>query len=203
VTSSFCAAEQRNTLHALLTLLHTHFQKEEEKLLPLLQQHLAPEEFSTLLAEAHQVEREGKPSDINRFLDADHRRMDRIVEAFAVLKHVALRQAKTLFTHSKHGLLRHMNWEEDLLFPAFEAKTQRHDHGPTAAVRQEHTQIKAALARIEQLLDAGELQAIDVAEQELGGLLTAHNQKEEQILYPLINQSLSASERKELLDKLG
>ena len=36
----------------------------------------------------------------------------------------------------------------------------------------------------------------------LFSVLAVHNKKEELILYPMINQSLSAPERKEMLDKL-
>jgi iron-sulfur cluster repair protein YtfE (RIC family) len=195
-------AEQKNTLHALLTLVHAHFQKEEDKLIPLLRRYLTPEAFGALIEEAHKIEQAMKPSDIKRFMDTDHRRVDRILEEFSMLKHRALSQARTLFTHSKSGLLRHIVWEEDLLFPSLEVKTGMHGTGPTAVMRQEHAQIKAALERIEQLLNAGELKAIDTAEQELVSLLTVHNQKEERILYPMMNQSLSAQERYELLENM-
>jgi iron-sulfur cluster repair protein YtfE (RIC family) len=195
-------AELHNSLHSLLTLFRVHFHKEEDVLIPLLRRHLTPEEFGTLIEETHQIEQTGKPSDVKRFMDADHRRIDRILEEFSILKRRVLSQARMLFTRSKNGLLRHVAWEEELLFPAFEEKTNLRDTGPTVVMRQEHAQIKAALERIEQLLNAGELTAIDTAERELVSILTVHNQKEERILYPMINQSLSVPERKELLDKL-
>lgn len=135
-------------------------------------------------------------------MDADHRRVDRILEEFSLLKRRVLSQARALFTRSKNGLLRHIAWEEELLFPVFEEKTKIRDTGPTVVIRQEHAQIKATLERIEQLLNAGELTAVDTAERALVSILTVHNQKEERILYPMINQNLLAQERKELLDKL-
>ncbi len=108
--------EQHNTLAALLSLIQSHFRKEEDVLIPRLRQHLALEEFSVLIEEAHQIERTEKPSDIRRFMDADHRRVDRILEEFSLLKRRALQQMKAVFTRSKYGLSRHIAWEEELLF---------------------------------------------------------------------------------------
>lgn len=192
----------RNTIAALLVLLRMHFNAENDPLLPILRRHLPPDEFSALLQEAHRLEHAGKPSDLGRFLLADHHRVDRIVREFPLLKQLVLHRAQTAFTHSKHALLRHLAWEEETLFPMLEEKRQRSDAEVTIAIRQEHTQMRKTLERIEQALHAGELSALDTAERELSDLLARHNQREEQALYPLINQNLSAQEREALLDKL-
>jgi len=195
-------AEFQKTLHSLLQLIHEHFQQEEDVLTPLLQQHLSPEEFGTLIEEAHKVERQAKPSDIQRFMGADHRRIDRLIEMFSAHKGSDLTQATVLFTRARAALLRHIRWEEELLFPALEDKTHLHETGPTIVMRQEHVHIKAVMEQITGVLEAGASARLETAEQELTGTLAVHNRKEEMILYPMINKSLSASERSEFLDKL-
>jgi iron-sulfur cluster repair protein YtfE (RIC family) len=194
--------EVQRVLHALLTFIHAHFHKEEELLIPLLRKYLTGDEFGTLIEETHKVERDVRPSDIKRFMDVDHRRIDRIIEAFSTLKRSDFGKAVALFARGKTGLLQHIRWEEDLLFPAFEEKTNMHDSGPTMVMRQEHAQIKAVLERIDGLLAAGKLNDCEPVTQELTSTLAMHNQKEELILYPMINRSLSAQERTELLNKM-
>jgi hemerythrin-like domain-containing protein len=192
----------RNTIAALLVLLRTHFSTENDSLLPKLQRYLSPDEFRALLEEAHRLEQAGKPSDLGQFLQADHHRVDRIVQEFSLLKQLVLHRAQTAFTHGKHALLRHLTWEEDLLFPLFAEKIQGGDTGLTTEMRQEHAQLKAILEHIEHALQAGEVGALDVAERELVGLLVRHKRKEEEAFYPLINQRLSAQERETLLNRL-
>lgn len=196
-------AEFQKTSHSLLKLIHEHFQKEEDVLTPLLQQHLSPEEFGTLIEEAHKVERQAKPSDMQRFMSADHQRIDRLIEMFSAHKGSDLTQATVLFTRAREALLRHIRWEEDLLFPAFEDRTRLRETGPTVIMRQEHVRIKAAMEQIAGMLEVGASAGLETVEQELAGVLTVHNRKEETILYPMINKSLSAAERSELLDKMG
>lgn len=192
----------REVLHCVWELIQKHFQKEEAVLIPLLQKSETPEGFRALIEEAHGVEDELRPSDIKRVMDTDHRRIDRILAALSVVPPSDLGQATTLLNRGRAGLLRHIYWEEDLLFPAFEAKTKTHDTGPTAVMRQEHVQIKAAMERIAGSLDAGDWAGTSAAEEELRHILTIHNQKEERILYPLINKSLSTQERQDILTKM-
>jgi iron-sulfur cluster repair protein YtfE (RIC family) len=196
-------SELQNVLHSVLALIHEHFQKEEEVLIPLLRQHLTAAEFGAQIEEAHKREHERKPSDIKRFMDVDHRRVDRILTTFSALKRGDLAKASALFTRGREDLLRHIFWEEEMLFPAFEEKTNLRDSGPTVVMRQEHSQIRAGLEKIKDLLDDGKLADLDTAEQELAKILAVHNKKEELILYPMINKNLSSSERKELLMRMG
>lgn len=192
----------QNVLRSLVELIHAHFQKEEDALIPLLRQHLTSAEFGLLIEETHRKERDLKLSDIQRFMAIDHCRVDRLLKDFSTLRRRDVKRAAAAFASGKERLLRHIVWEEDLLFPAFEDKTGLHDSGPTLVMRQEHAQIKAALERMTALLEAGTEAEFDVVERELVGVLTAHNKKEETILYPMLNQSLSAQGRNDLLEKM-
>ncbi len=87
------------------------------------------------------------------------------------------------------GVLEHFAVEEDALFPAFEARTGMTE-GPTRVMRSEHEQMRELM---QALLDAaahadGDTFA-DTAETLLI-LMQQHNMKEENILYPMCDQTV-------------
>lgn len=97
-----------------------------------------------------------------------------------------------LLTKKFHQAMQlHFTQEEDKLFPAFEKATGMHE-GPTMVMRQEHLQIRELL---DELLKAT---ADENSDRYLGLTATLqifmqqHNMKEEQILYPMIDQQCSA-----------
>lgn len=124
------------------------------------------------------------------FMSKDHDRLDGIFIAFQKNKTENLEQAKTLFSSFESGLRRHIVWEEEILFPAFEEQTGMKNMGPTAVMRMEHHKIKEFLDQIGQKLQDNDIHTGD-AEESLIGVLTSHNDKEEKILYPWIDRSLS------------
>lgn len=71
--------------------------------------------------------------------------------------------------------------------------------GPTAVMRMEHQQIKQLLKTIGERIgspDTGE------SAKNLVEVLMVHNQKEENILNPWLDQSLAEGERSALLDRI-
>ena len=124
----------------------------------------------------------------------DHDRLDQLLEAYRQLKRVDFPRAKQAFREFKFGLQRHIIWEETVLFPLFEEKTGLRDRGPTAVMRAEHREIGR---RLEALHDKVRRQDVDSEpdEQALLDALSAHNQKEEIVLYPAIDRLSSAEER--------
>lgn len=73
------------------------------------------------------------------------------------------------------------------------------DSGPTAVMRMEHRRIKNFLEEIHKKVLAGELEGIATAETGLLEVLRSHNQKEEHVLYPAIDNFVSEQEREEAL----
>jgi iron-sulfur cluster repair protein YtfE (RIC family) len=128
---------------------------------------------------------------ITQYYADDHDRLDGLFGQFQALKQSDKAKALDFFRQFKAGLERHILWEEEILFPTFEAKTGMHGGGPTAVMRSEHVQIR----RILDLVAAKEGDGTDAAEKELLDVLGAHNWKEEQILYPSIDQQVSLEER--------
>ena len=123
---------------------------------------------------------------------ADHDRLDALFTEFQALKRKDPPAAKEMFKAFLKCLTRHIVWEEDVLFPQFEAKTGMRDSGPTAVMRMEHRQIKAHLDAIHEKVRVADPDS-DAAEAALLRVLADHNMKEERILYPAIDNGLDAA----------
>ncbi|MFI5304297.1 MAG: hemerythrin domain-containing protein [Nitrospiria bacterium] len=134
-------------------------------------------------------------------MSKDHDRLDGIFSAFQKTKAENLDQAKKSFANFESGLLRHIVWEEEILFPAFEVQTGMKNMGPTAVMRLEHLKIKELLDQISQKLQYINIHTGDV-EESLIYVLKLHNDKEEKILYPWIDQSLSEESLTEMIVKM-
>ena len=138
---------------------------------------------------------------ISGFFQHDHDRLDALLQSFQTLKRQNVLKAKEAFTQFKSGLERHIQWEENLLFPLWEEKTGMSDGGPTFVMRHEHRRIEEQLQAIDR--NVTEEQADDAqAEQALLALLAAHNLKEERVLYPAIDQVITAEECRNILKKI-
>ena len=136
------------------------------------------------------------------FMGKDHDRLDKLFKRFKDLKIVDTRKAASLFSNFRTGLQRHIAWEEEILFPLFETKTGMRQTGPTAVMRTEHRQIKGFLERIHIKISAGETGGLDALEKDLVEVLSAHNEKEENVLYPWIDDSLSGIEMEDVLSRM-
>lgn len=127
---------------------------------------------------------------VMEFMGKDHDRLDKIFESFQNTNNLPE------FEEFNRGLRRHIVWEEETLFPLFEEKTGMLNAGPAFVMRQEHMQIKEILDKINSGQNSAELQ------KDLLHVLTHHNMKEENMLYPWIDNSLSDDERIKVLAKL-
>ena len=133
-------------------------------------------------------------SSIAQYYEQDHDRLDELFKRFRILKTANPPEAEACFLEFQASLLRHIVWEEEILFPLFEAKTGMLGMGPTHVMRFEHQQIKGLLEAIRKSLQQGCVS--DTEEQALVELLDAHNHKEEHILYPAIEAQLTERERR-------
>ncbi len=138
---------------------------------------------------------------ILEFMGEDHDRLDKTFEEFRKIRVNNIAQAALLFHEFKTGLLRHIVWEEEILFPIFEEKTGMHDSGPTAVMRMEHRKIQEFLESINNKIGNGDgdIESLEIS---LIGVLTEHNIKEEKILYPWIDQEASDQDKKEAFTKM-
>ena len=85
----------------------------------------------------------------------------------------------------------HFRTEEEALFPAFEAATGMAG-GPTQVMRYEHAQMRDLLDQMRAAGDKRDDGAFAGAAETLLILMQQHNMKEENILYPMCDQTLRA-----------
>jgi iron-sulfur cluster repair protein YtfE (RIC family) len=135
------------------------------------------------------------------FMRKDHDRLDNIFISIKEIKLSSLEKAKSLFIEFETGLLRHIVWEEEILFHSFEAETGMRHGGPTAVMRTEHQQIKGLLQQIRRKLEINDIQTED-EERSLFQILNSHNIKEETILYPWIDRTLGEETRQDMISKM-
>lgn len=115
-------------------------------------------------------------------LELHHRRLDGMLDRVEMAAEIgSWSEARSSFARFQTELEEHMRLEEDLMFPLFELF--RLSGGPAAARRAEHEQIRGLLGSFEAALR--DEQPIDEPAGALEALLSAHNAKEERIVYPL------------------
>lgn len=130
----------------------------------------------------------------------DHARIDAFEQAaFAARAAGDPEAARALFERFARNLFRHIGFEEDLLFPALESAAGLPRHaGPTAVMRAEHIEIRAAVQLIRAAIGDPSAEAVRLRER-LHGTLGPHGVKEERILYPMIDRVLSGPGSDELV----
>ncbi|MFQ5428275.1 MAG: DUF2249 domain-containing protein [Thermodesulfobacteriota bacterium] len=140
--------------------------------------------------------------DVTDYMQEDHRRLDKILETFQKAREGGeWEKALGAFLEFDLGLRRHIQAEEEVLFPLFEEKTGMTDGGPTFVMRMEHTDIKDTLQRILTATVAKDGEAAAGATEMLINTLTDHNMKEEHILYPESDSFFSEAERQDFINK--
>jgi len=137
------------------------------------------------------------------FMSVDHDRLDNKIRMYSKEKLLDIERAESFFLSFKSELERHIIWEEDILFPVFERKTGIKDGGPTSVMRMEHTQIKDHLQEIKRKLHTKKIQNPCKEEVALFKVLESHNQKEENILYPGIDNLTSEQEKQQMIKQMS
>ncbi len=130
-------------------------------------------------------------STIKEFLAADHTKCDEIFADMEAKAMESLDSAKdacdTFIQETEH----HFQMEERVMFLEFETKTGM-TQGPTAMMRHEHTQMRGLMTQMREALEANNKDKFFGTTETLMILLQQHNMKEEQMLYPMAQQHLSA-----------
>lgn len=131
----------------------------------------------------------------------EHDRLNQVLKELQQIKNKDPARAWELFLEFKSGLLRHIAWKEEILFPLIECRTDMHMPGPAIRVRVEHQQIKERLEQItDQIVRSRE--GIEYSEASLINLLTIHSDEEEKILYPWIEMTLTEADQDAALDQM-
>ena len=138
---------------------------------------------------------------IRTFFRNDHERLDRLLADFRSSKRTEFARAAEAFREFLAGLKRHIRWEEEVLFSAFETDDENRSSGPTVVMRAEHRKIEEALQRLDDCVRDGNPDC-DEEEADLLEVLQAHNFKEERVVYPLADRILGAAEKEALLHRI-
>ena len=131
-------------------------------------------------------------STIVEFLANDHRTCD---DLFASAEEAAGKgnwaSACGLFDRFRAAMAHHLAMEEEVLFPAFEARTGS-GMGPTEVMRMEHAQMRGLMQEMATAAEAGDLARYLGASETLNMLMQQHNLKEENMLYPMSDRVLGS-----------
>jgi regulator of cell morphogenesis and NO signaling len=138
-----------------------------------------------------------KPTSIQQHYAEDHQQLDALFHYFQNSKSSDPSGARKAFRDFKAGLERHIVWEEQILFPSFDRRFGHLQGGPTAVMRWEHQQIRQYLDALALKLNRQDF-GTEEEEMALEAVLCPHNQKEESILYPMIDQVVGQQERAEI-----
>jgi uncharacterized protein (DUF2249 family)/hemerythrin superfamily protein len=133
----------------------------------------------------------GSKRNVLEALAWDHDRLDALEQAaFRLRASGDFPSAFDLYAEFSVGLRRHIGFEEDLLFPAFEAASgMPPTAGPTAVMRSEHREILDLLDRIASGM--GDAAAdVEPLRARFHAVLGDHNLKEEHVLYPGTDEML-------------
>ena len=127
---------------------------------------------------------------IRDFMKADHRACD---DKFATLENAVQDEnwtkANELFTGFSSDLLYHFDMEEKVMFPAFEARGEGAHCNPTPVMIMEHTQMRALVENMKIELDAQNKDKFFGFSETLMMTMQQHNMKEEQMMYPLVEEA--------------
>ncbi len=130
---------------------------------------------------------------ISIYMQQDHDLIDGIAEraiAAAVAGDwAALEREGTEFLRR---LRRHIEMEESVLFPAFEQRTGMAAGGPSVQMREEHVQMQPILEQLQSAIGSKDGPGYERASRALLDILVPHNQKEEQMMYPMLDEAMGA-----------
>jgi regulator of cell morphogenesis and NO signaling len=123
-----------------------------------------------------------------RCLEVDHRELDGILdEVEDAAKAGEFPQSHELFARFHAGLLRHIQAEEDVLFPMLVEADPR-AAGPVSVMRFEHQDFRELLTSLASQLAASAAEWRNTLWRLKQGLVS-HNMKEERMLYPMADDA--------------
>jgi uncharacterized protein (DUF2249 family) len=151
---------------------------------------------------ARRAAERGARREITEALAWDHDRLDSLEQsAFEAFANGDAGSAQARWREFTLGLKRHIRFEEEILFPAFEEGVGISPaNGPTAVMRDEHREIERTIDAIG-LAFSGDGAALPLRT-DLHRLLGQHNLKEERVLYPGTDQCLDPEERDALVARI-
>lgn len=109
-------------------------------------------------------------------------------------------RASATFAEFRSGFERHIDAEEQVLFPAVERVVGATADGPLAVMRQEHAELRRIMQEVATALEGAGRAGLATLFAALTARIYTHNGKEERIVYPAADRALEkAGIREEVL----
>jgi len=128
-------------------------------------------------------------STIKEYLTLDHRKCDELFADMEYKASISLADAKEIVEKFVAQTERHFQLEERIVFEEFEQKTGM-TQGPTQIMRHEHSQVRNLMKELLDAISQNNKDKFFGTSETLMILMQQHNMKEEQMLYPLVQQHL-------------
>lgn len=138
--------------------------------------------------------------EIAEFMSQDHDRIDGLLERFRAGT-ISPKEAQESLETFRCALEKHIEWEERVIFPAFENKTGSEGAVSTDALRLQHEEFRRQIEDLRKCSSADKQNERNLAEVLIESLKD-HNYAEESFIYPWIDSVLELQEKKEILGRL-
>ncbi len=140
-------------------------------------------------------------STINLFMAAHHKECDELfAQAEQAVSEGDWEDGLFRWQAFADELEKHFTREEQILFPEFEQATGM-TGGPTQMMRMEHEQMRSLVNEINKVGTARDMDQFLGLSESLMVIMQQHNMKEEQILYPMTDQSLTNAQ--EIIERMN
>jgi len=140
-------------------------------------------------------------STINSFMAAHHKECDELfAQAEQAVSEGDWEGGLSRWQVFADELEKHFTREEQILFPEFEQATGM-TGGPTQMMRMEHEQMRSLVNEINKAGTARDMDQFLGLSESLMVTMQQHNMKEEQILYPMTDQSLGNAQ--EIIERMN
>jgi len=110
-------------------------------------------------------------------------------------------EGSKLFENFGGDLLHHFDIEEDVMFPGFEARSENAHCNPTPVMIMEHSQMRQLVDSMREAVAQKDKDKFFGLSETLMMTMQQHNMKEEQMMYPMIDEAM-AEESNILLDSM-
>ena len=139
------------------------------------------------------------PASIDAVLTADHVRLDRIFDEVRGEIERGASRSRVVLEVLRRELLKHMEWEEKLLFPAILEANPRYKASTLESLTIDHDRLKERLGDLDACLSDGCFEAARKVLDEFRAFLEGHNRDEEKGIYIDADRMISEQERRRIL----
>ncbi|MBE7492588.1 MAG: hemerythrin domain-containing protein [Planctomycetes bacterium] len=144
-----------------------------------------------------------EPRTVAGYLVWDHRRMETLLHQGTTAAAAGQwREAGPRLEEYGVALLRHADIEDDILFPVYEKLGGGLADSPTAMMRGEHTQVRLAVHDLLAAARRTDAPGVLAALGRLQAVVVEHHVKEEEILFPSLDDALEPPARRALVEQL-